>query len=177
MESLNQETYPSAEFHCIALTSTLKDHLVFVHVAGLGYNSSIDNDKAVVEKFKEVPFSPSKSLRTSLGCFGGWLCANRFGKYSIEVWIMKEYGMTESWIKLAKLPFALGFYNSPHITPLSIAKDGDEVILDIDGENMASLDDRTRELNVLFGHEHGLRVAYYEQSLVSPNMFQEAEDR
>ncbi|KAJ0092394.1 hypothetical protein Patl1_26256 [Pistacia atlantica] len=139
MESLNQETSPSAKFHCIALTSTLKDHLVFVHVAGLGYNSSIDNDKAVVEKFKEVPFSPSKSLRTSLGCFGGWLCANRFGKYSIE--------------------------------------DGDEVILDIDGENMASLDDRTRELNVLFGREHGLRVAYHGQSLVSPNMFQEAEDR
>ncbi|XP_058203815.1 F-box/kelch-repeat protein At3g23880-like [Rhododendron vialii] len=47
-----------------------------------------------------------------------------------EVWVMKEYGIRESWTKLVVVPYVAHPSNCPYSEPLCILKNGD-VLLDI----------------------------------------------
>ncbi|KAE9455292.1 hypothetical protein C3L33_12789, partial [Rhododendron williamsianum] len=64
------------------------------------------------EKFKEVPMPKifeCEHIYFDLGVLGGCLCGvyNSWESHS-DVWVMKEYGVKESWIKLLVIPNVQG---------------------------------------------------------------------
>ncbi|XP_044500199.1 uncharacterized protein LOC123221408 [Mangifera indica] len=113
------------------------------------------------------------TLSSSRDC----LCETRlrrekgFIEYKFEVWIMKEYGVKESWIKLLNLPFDLRFSLMSDIRPLFVSKNGDEVVMVTDWSDMISFNTRTGEVKKVSMLDRGHVVGSYEESLVSPNQF------
>ncbi|KAF2295990.1 hypothetical protein GH714_035571 [Hevea brasiliensis] len=85
------------------------------------------------EKFQVLP-QPEPALpfrKRALSVVNGWLCLCKGELDSgIDVWIMKEYGVKESWIKLITVPPHL--FQNPNVwscdkgfLPLCISRDGD----------------------------------------------------
>ncbi|KAL8461600.1 hypothetical protein ACS0TY_032906 [Phlomoides rotata] len=88
------------------------------------------------EEHYEVPMPKSSKQRrglSSVEVMAGCLTAVIPGKKNCsEIWVMKEYGVKDSWIKL------LCFYppiSEPciNLCPLAYSKSGDEVLLDYEG--------------------------------------------
>ncbi|XP_044500203.1 F-box/kelch-repeat protein At3g23880-like [Mangifera indica] len=132
------------------------------------------------EKFKEFLSPPPSAgtFKTYLSIYEDCLCETRlrrekgFFEYMFEVWIMKEYGVKESWIKLLNLPFDLRFSLMSDIRPLFVSKNGDEVVMVTDWSDMISFNTRTGEVKkVSMRVDRGHVVGSYKESLVSPNQF------
>ncbi|KAK6137722.1 hypothetical protein DH2020_028534 [Rehmannia glutinosa] len=100
-----------------------------------GFNSrwdivSFDLGREICEtveqpKYVENGFSPS------LGLVGGCLCVLcDFPKTSLDVWVLKEYGVKESWVKMVTVPYNLDDdpWKGPYSTPLCIGPKG-EILL------------------------------------------------
>ncbi|PQM37089.1 F-box protein [Prunus yedoensis var. nudiflora] len=55
------------------------------------------------EHFRELPLPPCsldlKKTRVQLGVLKGWLCLIISSRVKINVWVMKDYGVKESWTK------------------------------------------------------------------------------
>ncbi|EEF31229.1 conserved hypothetical protein [Ricinus communis] len=85
-------------------------------------------------EFLEVPQPDSvgNGFRVDIGLFGTWLCifATDDLDMCIDVWMMKEYGVKESWTKLCSIPHIETCYD--FIRPLSFWKRGSEVLLELD---------------------------------------------
>lgn len=60
------------------------------------------------------------------GCLG---VVGEKGETFVEVWVMKEYGIRESWTKLVVIPYVTHPWNIEYSDPLCILKNGD-VLLD-----------------------------------------------
>lgn len=85
------------------------------------------------EEHYEVPMPKFSRGLASVEVMGGCLTAVVPGKKkSSEIWLMKEYGVKDSWIKLL-------CFNPPipepciNLCPLAYSKRGDEVLLNYDG--------------------------------------------
>ncbi|KAK9015217.1 hypothetical protein V6N11_006334 [Hibiscus sabdariffa] len=65
----------------------------------------------------------------SLVAMGGCLCliANCWGAY-VDIWVMKEYGVKESWTKLIS---AKQTQHLPTVSPLALSKTGDKMLLNV----------------------------------------------
>ncbi|KAK9160751.1 hypothetical protein Syun_007092 [Stephania yunnanensis] len=111
------------------------------------------------EVFREVPlpeFEDGKG-QVNVAVLAGCLCILRHCKLHLEVWVMKRYGVGESWTRL----FLIGqpTYNQflGYIKPLCISKNG-EILLDKDGEHLILYDPkdgRVRNISI-----HGLPYWY-----------------
>ncbi|KAL2518383.1 F-box protein [Abeliophyllum distichum] len=71
------------------------------------------------DSFQEIPI-PDQTLRSWMNChlsvLGGYLSAalpSRGGNRALDIWVMKEYGVQESWVK----EFNLGAYSQGFIPP------------------------------------------------------------
>jgi F-box interacting protein len=83
------------------------------------------------ESFQEIPqpdYGNSKML--NLGVLRDCLCIFRreSDHSSIDVWLMKEYGNKDSWIKLIRLPY-FGDSSSSFTKILHISEDNNDVLL------------------------------------------------
>ncbi|KAI8561482.1 hypothetical protein RHMOL_Rhmol04G0343500 [Rhododendron molle] len=80
------------------------------------------------EKFREVPQPNCEGWdkHIDLGFLSEWLCVVQYHQDGTDVvWVMKEYGVKESWTKLFVVPNGLcGFF-----MPLCYAKDGGVVMV------------------------------------------------
>ncbi|XP_050229366.1 F-box protein CPR1-like [Mercurialis annua] len=88
------------------------------------------------EEFRELP-QPEYSAtdcKISMSLLGTWLCicANDGDQLDFDIWVMKEYGVTESWTKLFSIPYATTFLTSvvKTVKPLGFSKNGGQVLLD-----------------------------------------------
>ncbi|MBA0762390.1 hypothetical protein Gotri_012017, partial [Gossypium trilobum] len=63
---------------------------------------------------------------------GGYLCLSatywELGDIVADVWIMKEYGVKESWVKLMSSTYPDLLLCSPSEVPLAFSKNGDKVL-------------------------------------------------
>ncbi|XP_044478658.1 uncharacterized protein LOC123205702 [Mangifera indica] len=132
------------------------------------------------EKFKEFlsPLLSAGTLKTYLSNYEDCLCEiqlrreKRIIDYTLEVWIMKEYGVNDSRIKLLNLPFDLRFSLMSDIRPLVVLKNGDEVVMVTDWSDMISFNTKTGEVKEVSLRADSVDVvASYKESLVSPNQF------
>ncbi|XP_058213035.1 F-box/kelch-repeat protein At3g06240-like [Rhododendron vialii] len=138
---------------------------------------------ATEEKFKEVP-SPDceganilvSSCGVGLGVLGGSLCVVKrhyegHASCHADVWVMKEYGVKESWSKLFVVPIESGEFSSYRCMPLYYANDG-EVVMVLDSEKLVSYNPEENSYQTISIAEVRLDqfdVALYVESLASPH--------
>jgi hypothetical protein len=87
-----------------------------------------------LDEFREVPqpdYGGNIVIDIDLGVLGSFLCV--FAKvrdWSADVWIMKEYGVKESWSKVFSISRNVLSYDS--VRPLGYSRRGREVLLELD---------------------------------------------
>ncbi|KAH7859259.1 hypothetical protein Vadar_033760 [Vaccinium darrowii] len=137
---------------------------------------------ATKEEFKEVPL-PANSKRESrlwnmkLGIFGGWLCVvSKYLDLRTNVWVMKEYGVNESWTKLSVMSLPKGSGVSDVallifviLMPLCYAKDGEVVAVLNSFELVIYNPKKQTKVPIQPCFYHHLDVALYVESLFSPH--------
>ncbi|XP_055961550.1 F-box protein CPR1-like isoform X2 [Mercurialis annua] len=88
------------------------------------------------EEFQEVSHpgrNESFDIDMYIGVLGTWLCVFvDHSKAGIDVWVMKEYRVQESWTKLFMIPFDVLSSNSCQIASLGFSKTGSEILLEVD---------------------------------------------
>ncbi|KAL5709438.1 hypothetical protein ACHQM5_020126 [Ranunculus cassubicifolius] len=82
--------------------------------------------------FREVP-SPTtvdQDFELNLGLLQGQLCVLRkyVGCPDIDIWVMKNYGVTESWSKIIKMELVYPYDVLARLTPLGFGKNGEIVL-------------------------------------------------
>ncbi|CAA2957251.1 F-box CPR30-like [Olea europaea subsp. europaea] len=130
------------------------------------------------EKHYEVMLPPNfgiKNVKMKLDVLGGCLCLVCTSKSRANVWVMKEYGVEESWIKLISInsstidpddilqPFA-------YLKPLAYSKNGENVLVTYDDKRLVWYNLRTKTIkNVSVS---GLPFVFFPEvcveSLISP---------
>ncbi|PQM39777.1 F-box protein CPR30-like [Prunus yedoensis var. nudiflora] len=94
----------------------------------------------VKETFREVPMpeSMNRICQIDVGYLGGCLCiVAKYEDAGVDVWTLKEYGVKESWSKLLTLTQARRIKS---VRPLVYSKNGREVLLEQDHENLVWFD-------------------------------------
>ncbi|PIM97035.1 hypothetical protein CDL12_30502 [Handroanthus impetiginosus] len=112
----------------------------------------------------------------STDMLGGCLCLVCTNGSRVVIWIMKEYGVEESWIKLLSISRSTLEYNH-FVKPLAYSRDGVKVLLNCDDKRLVWYDLRTKAVdNVSID---GLPFVFYAEfcveSLVSLNGRDEAK--
>lgn len=74
----------------------------------------------VEEEFRFVTM-PKKSCSAPVCCLDGLLCVGYMGWEYCDLWVMKEYGVVESWTKLMRISCSMGGLK---IQPLCVTHDG-----------------------------------------------------
>ncbi|KAK9288918.1 hypothetical protein L1049_017389 [Liquidambar formosana] len=131
------------------------------------------------ETYIEVPqpkYGDSGYDRT-LGVLGGCLSilCNYRGSHG-DVWVMKEYGLGESWTKLLTIPYVIDLFATerfPYYWPLFFSKDGEMLFEFASVLTLYNSKDNTFRFPVIHSFPTCLNANIYVESLVSPN----AEDR
>ncbi|KAG5554858.1 hypothetical protein RHGRI_012428 [Rhododendron griersonianum] len=123
---------------------------------------------ATEEKFKEVP-QPNYErgyISIDMGIFGEWLCVVHDHHGCNDVWVMKEYGVKESWTKLFVVPSDLSHY----FKPLCYAKD-EKVVMMLGWDELVIYDPKEIRYTCIGIPQDGelLDMALYVESLVSPH--------
>lgn len=90
------------------------------------------------EKFREVPLPDftNDKFHMDVGVLGGCVCmiANYYD-VSVDVWVMKDYGVKESWTKLCNVG-EMDDFGFKYVRPLGFSKSGGEVLLEQDREKL-----------------------------------------
>ncbi|KAK7262102.1 hypothetical protein RJT34_29662 [Clitoria ternatea] len=87
------------------------------------------------EKFREVPLpvSVKGSLEMDVAKLGECLCVvENNGNSRFDVWVMKEYGLQESWCKVFTVTQGHGMRAMECVKPLCYSGDGDRVLFEED---------------------------------------------
>ena len=104
----------------------------------LGMRNKIVGFDLGTEEFVEVP-QPDCADRNYLldvGVLEGCLCAIcNYDQVSVDVWVMKEYGVKESWTRLLSVQKTKAF-----LRPLAYSKYRDKVLLEINNQKFAWYD-------------------------------------
>ncbi|CAK9145570.1 unnamed protein product [Ilex paraguariensis] len=152
---ISSEIYVNGCVHWLA--SRVSDYLLVTAAFDLGD-----------EKFREVAAPSSldkdKFVYNKLLVLGGCLCM--LDRNQTDLWVMKEYGVEESWTK-----YMICVPDACEITPLCLW--GDEVVLlDLDGErlNVYNLKEETSRNLVVLGAPNKFEYGEsFVESLVSPD--------
>ncbi|KAL4385773.1 hypothetical protein GQ457_15G029750 [Hibiscus cannabinus] len=83
----------------------------------------------------ELPDCLGERLTTNINAMGGCLCliATYEEVCVVDIWIMKEYGVKESWTKFVSVKTEC-FEARSDVLPLVYSKNGDKVLLHVDGK-------------------------------------------
>lgn len=113
----------------------------------------------------------------SLGVLGGCLCVlSNFHGYRTDVWMMKEYGVRESWTKLTSIPYLIEISKHEYPVLLYLSKNG-EILLEF-GSHIVLYDPQSRSFKNpgIRNFDACLEANTYLESLVSP-LIQEGLER
>ncbi|PIM99757.1 hypothetical protein CDL12_27743 [Handroanthus impetiginosus] len=125
------------------------------------------------EKHYEVMIPRGSQIRgydVSTHMIEGCLCLVCTNRSGVVIWIMKEYGVEESWIMLLSVSRSTLEYNH-FVKPLAYSRDGDKVLLNCDEKRLVWYDLRTEAVDNV--SVDGLPFVFYAEvcveSLVSLN--------
>ncbi|XP_004229312.1 F-box/kelch-repeat protein At3g23880 [Solanum lycopersicum] len=108
-----------------------------------------------------------------LGILGGNLCVFvDYYKVRMDVWVIKAYGLVESWTKVASIPYFRAIEHSPF--PVFISHN-DEILLQ-DGSSLLiynSTDNTFKHPQVQIHRGYEIQFSLYTRSLVSPHFVEE----
>ncbi|XVE78907.1 hypothetical protein DITRI_Ditri14bG0015600 [Diplodiscus trichospermus] len=82
----------------------------------------------------DLPDCLDKEFHMNVKALGGCLCmvANYWEFHVVDIWIMKEYGVKESWTKLLTVKQPEVISDFEFVFPLAYSKNGDKVLLNQD---------------------------------------------
>jgi F-box interacting protein len=125
---------------------------------------------ATEEKFKEVP-KPNcvgENGWIDLAVLGGCLCViHNCQESHADVWVMKEYGVKESWTKLFVVPNLPGDFNFHYFTLLCYTKDED-VLMVLNSKKLVVYNPKLNRFTSI-GISLVCDAIFYTESLVSPH--------
>ncbi|KAK8506327.1 hypothetical protein V6N12_034064 [Hibiscus sabdariffa] len=96
----------------------------------------------------ELPECLEEGFHMNVKSMGGSLCliANYWEVHVVDIWVMKEYGVKESWAKLVSVKRSKVTSRFDFVLPLAISKNGDRVLLDIDNNKFVWYDLRSKKV-------------------------------
>ncbi|PON58767.1 F-box domain containing protein [Trema orientale] len=104
----------------------------------------------VAESYKEVPLPESLNNNQShldLGVLGGCLCVvANYREIDVEVWVMREYGVQESWMRLVKLGQSEELVSLKLVRPLTYSKTGDDILFENDHKKLFLCDLKSQRI-------------------------------
>ncbi|KAJ9172630.1 hypothetical protein P3X46_015845 [Hevea brasiliensis] len=116
------------------------------------------------DEFRELPQPEhvNETFRMHIGLLGTCLCMLAYhSEVGTYVWMMKEYGVRQSWTKLFSIPDNLLHYKS--IRPLGFSKKGSEILLELNGKRLVWYDLEKKSVELV--RFRGLRNKYFETIL------------
>lgn len=116
----------------------------------------------------------TKSRGRDLGQLGGCLCVlSREPDLSVGMWVMKEYGVAESWVKI--FSFNRAYISNRFLTMYPICYAGDKIVFEInhhlylyDPVNDIATKQLQVNLSEIWSGEGKPQIARYEETPVSP---------
>ncbi|KAF5474930.1 hypothetical protein F2P56_006782 [Juglans regia] len=114
---------------------------------GFGWDCQIVAFDLGVEEFRIVPLPDhvDQGFEMDLAVLEGCLCLlfNYDNDY-VDVWVMKEYGLKESWTKLFNVSQSTLNRAFGHVMPLAYSKSREKVLLEVDRDKLFWYDFRRR---------------------------------
>ncbi|KAK4433147.1 F-box/kelch-repeat protein [Sesamum alatum] len=78
----------------------------------------------------EQPSYPQGGFKPALGVLDGCLCVLcDYCNNHLDVWLLKEYGVRESWSKVVTVPYPCDVWAGPFSTPLCIGPEGEVLLI------------------------------------------------
>ncbi|KAL9398029.1 hypothetical protein Peur_006990 [Populus x canadensis] len=101
------------------------------------------------DKFFELPQSDYENkgmnFQVDVGVLEGNLCVMcNYEHVCVDVWVMKEYGVKESWCKMFSVHAIKWISAFMFLRPLVYSKGGDMVLLEVNGEKLLWINDGDR---------------------------------
>ncbi|XP_022716210.1 F-box protein CPR30-like [Durio zibethinus] len=109
----------------------------------LGMRNRIVGFDLGTEEFVEVPQPEcaNKNYLLDVGVLEGCLCAVcNYDQVSVDVWVMKEYGVKESWSRLLSVQKTRAINTLTFLKPLAYSKFSEKVLLEINNQKFAWYD-------------------------------------
>ncbi|KAG8388463.1 hypothetical protein BUALT_Bualt02G0128400 [Buddleja alternifolia] len=123
------------------------------------------------DDFAELPLPDIEDddVRVEIKILGGCLSVCCGHSTYMDVWVMKEYGVKNSWTKVVRIPFYLNLEDSEFLrpSPLFLMQDG-KILINY-GSNLRLYDPRNPHIHH-FGKSFEVEAMTYFESLVSPNL-------
>lgn len=128
------------------------------------------------DKFFELPQpnyeSKGMSFQVDVGVLEGNLCVMCNYEYvCVDVWVMREYGMKESWCKMFSVQGIKWIGAFMFLRPLTYSKDGGKVLLEVNDEKLVWYDWKNKHAKVvkIRGGPNSYGSEMYVESLVRIN--------
>ncbi|XP_062013597.1 F-box protein CPR1-like [Rosa rugosa] len=101
------------------------------------------------ERFGEVPMPEmDRKCQIDVGYLQGCLCIiAKYEDVGVDVWTIKQYGVKETWCKLFTVKQAQGFRRPKSIKPLVYSKNGRQVLLEQNHEDLVWFDLESQMVN------------------------------
>ncbi|KAG5560587.1 hypothetical protein RHGRI_003793 [Rhododendron griersonianum] len=132
---------------------------------------SVDLVKEAHGEVLEPDYGDGHVYRSSLDVLNGCLCILHAYRYYTDVWVMKEYGTSESWTKLVVIPYVKHPSGSPYATtPVCILKNGEVLLHNFMHWVRYNSKDGTFVYPTIHNCSARFNVFPYVESLVSPDI-------
>ncbi|XP_076917578.1 F-box protein CPR1-like [Bidens hawaiensis] len=115
------------------------------------------------------PQYPNSYRAIDLGILEGSLCVVCTDeKNSVDVWVMREYGIKKSWSKLVVLTLANSMsWPYPFVKPIMYLKNGKELLLEVDDQWLEVYDIAAKETTEIWaGDASHMSTFVYQEGLV-----------
>ena len=117
------------------------------------------------------PDCANETLKPIIRVLGGQFCIIFEYDDIIDVWVMQEYGVKESWSKLVTVPFFSDPLDANYAKPLFYLKEG-AILIDFYGMLILYNFNRNESTSpMIYGVHHYHEVEVYLESMVSPNSY------
>ncbi|XP_073031606.1 uncharacterized protein [Primulina eburnea] len=116
-----------------------------------------------------LPNLENDDVTIELKVLNGFLAVCCGRNTHMDIWLMKEYGVRESWTKVACTPFFLDLMDNEYIRPCPMFLSTDNRILINYGPNLSVYDRRNPNIHH-FSDSSEVEGITYSDSLISPNL-------
>lgn len=114
-------------------------HWVVIRKLGVDENELVVALDLVAESYNEVPLPElmNNQFQMDLGVLNGCLCiVANYKDVDVEVWVMREYGVQDSWSKIVKLGQSEELRSLKLVRPLTYSKCGGYILFENDHERL-----------------------------------------
>ncbi|KAK9137553.1 hypothetical protein Sjap_008147 [Stephania japonica] len=178
------KTVPNMPYECLSRTGKLLNgalHWLAIPWNALDQSILISSFDIGNEKFREMPLPKFKDgivLMNVVAVLAGLICIIHECRFHLEVWVMKNYGVRESWMMFFSIGQPIFNPSIRYLIPLYILKNG-EILLNKDGERLILYnpkDGRVRDICIR-GFSNWHQMETYVGSLVTLNSKESQENR